>query len=294
MSKAGPLLVIGGSGLLGEALTAELHSSGMPSLAPSRNRLELARAGELAEYIEDQRPSALINAAAFTDVARAELPDSLSELMLLNVQAPRVMAESCARLAIPFVHISTDYVFDGAKGSPYREDDAVSPLQVYGRSKLEGEHAVRQADPTAMVIRTSTLFGPGRRARPHYIDAVLRKASAGGPLELVRLPVSSPTYAPDLAIAILRLLEAGAEGTVHVANGGSCSRMELAVEAMRLAGPAFRAEIVERAEAADGPARPSYSVLDGSRYAELTGRSMRSWSEALAAYIAHHPAGILP
>jgi dTDP-4-dehydrorhamnose reductase len=294
MSLAGPLLIIGGSGLLGEALTTELSTAGQRFLAPARGQLDLAREGELERYIDDQRPSALINAAAFTDVARAELPESLPEVSLLNLLAPRRMAQACARLHIPFVHISTDYVFDGAKSSPYREDDAVSPLQVYGRSKLDGENAVRETCPAAVVVRTSTLFGPGRRARPHYIDAVLRKASCGGQLDLVRLPISSPTYAPDLALAILRLLDAGAKGTVHVSNAGSCSRMELAVEAIRLAGPAFRVNVGERAESAEGPARPSYSVLDGSRYIKLTGRSMRSWSEALAAYIDNHSASILP
>jgi dTDP-4-dehydrorhamnose reductase len=294
MSEAGPLLVIGGSGLLGEALTAELRDAGRSFLAPARERIDLAREGELERYVDDCRPSALINAAAFTDVARAELAECLPEVTLLNLDAPRRMARACVRLGIPLVHVSTDYVFDGAKGNPYVEDDAVSPLQVYGRSKLDGENAVREIYPAAVVVRTSTLFGPGRRARPHYIDAVLRKASGGGRLELVRLPVSSPTYAPDLALAILRLLESGAEGTVHVANGGSCSRMELATEAIRLAGPGFRVEVGERAEDGDGPARPAYSVLDGSRYAELTGRSMRSWSEALAAYIENHPSSILP
>jgi len=285
MAERGAVLVIGESGLLGEALKVELRRSGRPFLAPPLGLVDLAREGELEAYCDEQRPAALINAAAYTDVARAEDAACLPEVMLLNVQAPRRMADLCSRRDIPLLHVSTDYVFDGSKGEPYREDDAVSPLQVYGSSKLEGEQAVLAAHPSALVVRTSTLFGPGRRERPHYVDAVLRRARERGELELVRPPVSSPTYTPDLALAMLRLLEAGATGVAHVVNQGACSRMEFALEAIRLAGLADRVKVDERPEPAGGPARPPYSVLDGQHYSELTGRTMRSWNEALAAYI---------
>jgi dTDP-4-dehydrorhamnose reductase len=285
MTEQGAVLVIGESGLLGEALKVELRRSGRPFLAPPLEIVDLAREGELVAYCDEQRPAALINAAAFTDVARAEDAECLPEVMLLNVHAPRRMAELCSRLEIPLLHVSTDYVFDGSKGEPYCEDDAVYPLQVYGSSKLEGEQAVLVAHPTAVVVRTSTLFGPGRRERPHYVDAVLNNAKRLGELQLVRPPVSSPTYTPDLALAMLRLLEAGASGVVHVVNRGACSRMEFAREAIRLAGLADRVKIGERPEPAGGLARPPYSVLDGKRYSELTGRTMRSWKDALAAYL---------
>jgi dTDP-4-dehydrorhamnose reductase len=285
MANNRALLLIGEAGLLGEALKAEMIRGGRAFLAPPLETLDLAREGELEEYVDEQRPSALLNASAFTDVARAEDPAALPEVRLLNIEAPRRMAALCSKHGIPLLHVSTDYVFDGTKGAPYREDDAVSPLQIYGSSKLEGEEAVRETHAPAVVIRTSTLFGPGRREQPHYIDAILRAARERGELRLVRLPVSSPTYTPDLALAMLRLLDAGATGVVHVANGGACSRMEFALEALRLAGLAGSVKVRERPEDAGGPARPDYSVLDGSRYSELTGRSMRSWEEALAAYI---------
>jgi dTDP-4-dehydrorhamnose reductase len=280
------LLLIGEAGLLGEALKSELLRSGRAFLAPPMSVVDLARAGQLERYVDERRPSALVNASAFTDVARAEEPAALPEVRLLNVEAPHRMAKLCSLHGIPLLHVSTDYVFDGRKGEPYREDDAVRPLQVYGSSKLEGEKAVREAHPPALVIRTSTLFGPGRRERPHYVDAVLRAARERGQLELVRPPVSSPTYTPDLALAMLRLLAARASGVVHVVNRGACSRMDFALAALRLTGLADSVRVSEREEAAGGPARPPYSVLDGSLYSELTGRAMRGWQDALAAYLA--------
>jgi dTDP-4-dehydrorhamnose reductase len=285
MAENGAVLVIGESGLLGEALRAELRRCGQPFLSPPLHLVDLAREGELEAYFDEHRPSALINAAAFTDVARAEAAECLPEVKLLNVDVPRRMAKLCKRHGCSLLHVSTDYVFDGSKGEPYREDDAVAPLQVYGSSKLEGEKAVREIHPSSLVVRTSTLFGPGRRERPHYVDAVLRTARHRGELELVRLPVSSPTYTPDLALAMLRLLEAEATGVVHVVNGGACSRMAFALEAIRLAGLTESVKVSERAEPSGGPARPPYSVLDGTRYSELTGRTMRSWNGALAAYL---------
>jgi dTDP-4-dehydrorhamnose reductase len=286
METEKPILIIGESGLLGEALRAELVRRQRPHRVPPLSELDLTREGSIAACLDRSRPAAVINAAAFTDVARAELPQHLDEVMLVNRDGPGWLATACARRGLPLVQVSTDYVFDGRKTAPYREEDPVGPLQAYGRSKLEGERAVMAAHPGALIARTSTLFGPGQRSRPHYVEAVLRQAERGGKLGLVRLPVSSPTYAPDLALALLRLLEAGAEGVVHVANRGFCSRFELASEAIRLAGYAERVELSERPESGSGPARPDYSALDLTRYARLTGAPPRSWQEALAEFIA--------
>ena len=167
----------------------------------------------------------------------------------------------------------------------------MAPFQPWGRSTLEGEQSLHEAHPGALVVRTSTLFGPGRRSRPHYVDAVLRQARAKKRLELVRLPVSSPSYTPDLAEALLRLLDVEAAGVVHVVNRGACTRIEFAQEAMRLAGPAYAAEVVERSDTPGGPARPAYSVLDVGRFGRLTGTSPRSWQAALAEYLQENPPG---
>lgn len=291
MNDARRVLLLGSSGLLGRALAGALARRDRPFDAPDEGRLDLTLSGAVESFLSGREYAAVINAAAYTDVTHAEQADQHDAVMRLNRDAPRELARACARSGLPLAHVSTDYVFDGSKGEPYREEDAVAPLQFYGLSKLEGEQAVLDAHPAAVVVRTSTLFGPGRRSRPHYVDAVLGQARVKDRLELVRLPVSSPSYAPDLAESMLRLLDVEAAGVVHVVNCGSCTRIELAQEAMRLAGPRYEAEVVERLDSPGGPGRPDYSVLDVARYTGLTGSPPRTWQAALADYLREHLPG---
>ena len=279
-----PWLVIGGSGMLGGAVLDELSARGLAAAAPTRDRFDLEMPDGLAAEIARLAPRAVLNLAAFNDVVGAELPARRDELFRLNRDAPAALARACAAAEIPLVHISTDYVFDGTGTRPYLEDAPTGPLQAYGRSKLEGERQVLGADPRALVVRTSTLYGPGRRGRPHYVDAVLKQAVAGGDLEVVRQPVSSPTYTRDLAIGLLALLEAGVSGVVHFTNAGQCSRLELTIEVMRQSG--LPVSVREKPEPSGSLRRPAYSVLDCSRYEKLTGRSRRAWQAALGDYLA--------
>lgn len=279
------ILVVGASGMLGSALLRVLGSRRLGHVAPTRHEFDLER-GDIAAGLAVIGPSAVVNAAAYTDVARAELIAEREAVFRLNRDAPAELARACRVLGVPLVHLSTDYVFDGNKTTPYREDDLPAPLQVYGQSKLEGERAILETHDTALVVRTSTMYGPRRGDRRHYVGAVLSQARERDRLEVVRLPVSSPTYSLDLAAALIDLLETGARGIVHVVNHGGCSRGELALEIVRLAGLAASTEVHERAPAADPPRRPSYSVLDTSRFTELTGRTMRPWQDGLAAYLA--------
>jgi dTDP-4-dehydrorhamnose reductase len=285
MSDERHFLIFGGSGQLGTALVSELESRGAPVAAPSRSEVDLL-CGDLASALVRWSPAAVIYAAAYNDVNGAELEANRNEVFRLNRDAPAELARACAGRGLPFVHVSTDYVFDGAQGEPYREDDPTRPLQVYGRSKLAGEGAVLAADPDALVVRTSTLFGASRRNGSNFVRAVLTRARTEAALDVVRLPISSPTYAADLARALLHLSDAGARGLVHVTNAGGCTRLELAVEAIRVAGLAGRVAVRERAQPPAGAPRPAYSILDTTRYAALTGRSMRPWRETLQDYVA--------
>jgi dTDP-4-dehydrorhamnose reductase len=286
----GPTVVLGASGLLGGALIRCLQRRGVRCVAATRRRVDLARPEGIAPALADLDPGTVINAAAFTAVDLAEDPQRRREVFLVNREGPAAVARLCAARRIPMVHLSTDYVFDGSKRVPYDEDDAPRPLQVYGTSKLEGERAVREAHPAALVVRTSTLFGDGRTARPHYVEAVLRQSLQRRVLEVVEGPVSSPTYAPDLAAAILKLLERGARGVVHVVNGGGCSRLELARATLDLAGREA-VEIRTRHAPPSAVFRPDYSVLGTSRFHSVTGTAMRPWREALAIYLRDTRAG---
>ncbi len=287
MSENLKILILGGSGQLGTALLRELGARGTSVAAPPRSEIDLL-VGPLGPALEAHRPTVVLNATAYNDVAGAEQVSGREAAFLLNRDVPAELSRISARLGIPFVHVSTDYVFDGRSRKPYREDDTVSPLQAYGLSKLEGERAVLETNPTSVVARTSTLYGRGRRGGSNYVDAVLARARVSSTLEVVRPPVSSPTYAGDLAAALVALMEAQATGLVHVVNGGACSRLELAAEAIRLVGLGGQVQLDERPPSADGPLRPVYSALDTSRYTEITGRTMRPWRAALQEYLTRY------
>jgi dTDP-4-dehydrorhamnose reductase len=292
---SGGILVLGGTGLLGHAVAAELTRRGRAFTAPPRAALDLLDAPGLALRLEALRPAAILNLSGFTDVGAAERPENRSAAIALNAELPGLLAAACARLAVPFVHVSTDYVFDGAKAAPYLEDDPVHPLQVYGATKLEGERAALAANPRGLILRVSTLYGPVRPQRPAYVDAILaqaraRAAEGGGALTVVEPPVSSPTYAPDVAPALVDLFERGAAGIVHVVNDGAASRLELAAAAVSLAGLADRVTVGVRPEPPNTLRRPAYSVLDTGKLFRLIGRRLPPWKDALARYIAREVA----
>jgi len=287
---SGAVFVLGGTGLLGRAVAAELTRRGRAVTAPPRAAFDLADGAAIGARLNALRPAAIVNLAGFTDVAAAERPENRSSVIALNAELPAALAAACARLAIPFVHVSTDYVFDGAKAAPYLEGDPVNPLQVYGATKLEGERAALERNPRVLILRVTTLYGPGRPQRAAYDDAILTQARArvaegGGTLEVVEPPVASPTYAPDVAPALVDLLDRGATGIVHAVNDGAASRLELATAAVALAGLSDRVRVGVRPEPPNALRRPAYSVLDTSKLNHLLGRRLPSWKDALGRYL---------
>ncbi len=284
------ILVLGGAGLLGRAVQAELTRRRREFDAPDHAALDLLDRTALLERLDGRRPSAVINLAGFTDVGAAERPENAAAAAALNTEIPGWLAGATAERHIPFIHVSTDYVFDGAKRAPYVEDDPVHPLQVYGATKLAGEEAVTAANPGALIVRVSTLYGPDRAHRPAYVDAIRVQASAlaekgGGELAVVEHPVSSPTYAPDVAEALVELWDRGVTGIVHTVNDGGASRLELARATVRLGGFAARVGVVTRPEPAGSLARPAYSVLGTDKLAGLIGRRLAPWADALRRYL---------
>jgi len=280
-----PVVLLGGSGLLGQACAAYLAEVGVLVGVPAREEVDLSRPEQAEAAIAALRPRLVINTAAFADVTRAEQPENHEQVFTVNRDGAAAVARACARLECGLIHVSTDYVFDGRSTTAYREDDDVNPLQIYGESKLAGEREVAAAWPSALIARTSTLFGPGHSLRVHYVDAILTQAARFAELLVVETPVSSPCYTPDLARALLTLAEREARGVVHVANGGECSRLELARAVVELAGLAGQVEVRTRPEEHSALRRPGYSALDGTRHALLTGHPLRHWKEALAEYI---------
>ena len=284
--------VTGCRGQLGSALLERLARDGVDASGADIDDFDVAD----ERAVRDRsallpRPLVWVNCAGFTQVDRCEREPELARRA--NAQAPAVLARACAEAGARFVHVSTDYVFSGDAKRPYREDDPTGPRCVYGSTKLEGDLAVLAASREFLVMRTSWVFGKGR----NFIAAVLAQAaarrdgSASGPLRVVDDQLGRPTYAVDLADAIVRLVAAGAHGVVNFANQGIASWWDLARHALDEAGYADIA--IDRIKTNDlktDAVRPAWSVLDTS-LAESLGVSPRRWQDAVSAYLSspHSP-----
>jgi dTDP-4-dehydrorhamnose reductase len=280
---AGPVLIAGAGGMLGTALQRVLTARGVPFAAPREGGFDItdvaAVAAATTAFAAENPGGLLVNAAAYTNVERAE--DDPDAAFRVNEHGARLLAEAARASGLAFVHVSTDFVFDGAKLGAYVETDEPNPLSVYGASKLAGERAVAEAYPDALMVRTAWVFGPGGANFP---SKVLALAQAGGPLRVVTDERGSPTYTVDLAAGLLDLEGAGAVGLYHLAGSGSCSRYELAVETLRLAGSDVAVEQVVSTDFATKARRPLNSVLDRAKAAAL-GVAMPDWRDALGRFV---------
>lgn len=279
------VLVIG-RGQLAQAL---LRSGARFSLAAlGRPELDFDRPETIEPALARYAPFAIVNAAAYTGVDAAESDPARASRA--NRDGPATLTRFCAARAIPFVHVSTDYVFDGTKGAPYVETDAPAPLNVYGASKLAGEQAVLDADPRAVVLRTAWLISPRGR---NFVRTILAERLRPGPLRVVADQRGSPTAAGDLAAVILRILEriAGTEwqreygGLFHAAGAGDASWFELAqavAEAAGRRGIAFPPIVpIATRDHPSAARRPADSRLDCGRLARVFGLSFPDWRRSL-------------
>lgn len=282
------VLIAGAGGMLGTALQLVCTERGVEVAAPAEGTFDItspeAVAHTVAAFAERHRDGVLVNAAAYTNVERAE--DDRERAFLVNQYGAALLAEAAKREGVRLAHVSTDFVFDGALDRAYRESDAPHPLSVYGASKLAGEIAVEAADQTALVVRTAWVFGPGGANFP---TKILERAAVQPALDVVFDEIGSPTYTVDLAAGILDLIDAGARGLFHLAGSGWCSRFELAREVLRLAGregvtvrPVTQATFPTKAH------RPANSVLDCSKAAGL-GVTMPEWHDSLARFVRSLP-----
>lgn len=275
------VLVTGGTGMLGSDLVVLLTSAGYEVLARTKSDLDVTDSGQVSRTFRELRPDVVVNCAAFTKVDACETDPRAFQV---NAGGAANLADACGHVGAQLTQISTDFVFDGQKGAPYREDDPVHPLSAYGRSKRAGEEEALRL-PGSLVVRASWLFG---RSGWNFIEAILKQVEAGRPrLSVVVDQVGRPTSTTDLSEAILALLEAGATGVYHFANRGEVSWNEFAREILWLAG---RVEIPVDPVASDSLARPArrpvYSVLDTGKYERLTGRPIRHFRDPLAEYLA--------
>jgi dTDP-4-dehydrorhamnose reductase len=269
------IVVTGAEGQLGRSLQQALSGSDLFLVdLPEHDVAERRIAGTIAE----SQPDLVIHAAAMTDVDGCERdPDSAFRV---NALGTRNVAEACRLCDATLLYVSTDFVFDGTKGEPYLELDEPNPICVYGKSKLAGELHVRELLTRYYIVRTAWLYGQGGR---NFVTKILELAAHRDELSVVTTEVGSPTYAPDLAAAIARLIEYPLYGTYHLVNEGSCSRFELAESILELAGRRRTAlhgvQHYERLATV-----PANAVLRNSSASTQLGITLRPWQEALRAY----------
>ncbi|ABE63799.1 dTDP-4-dehydrorhamnose reductase [Nitrobacter hamburgensis X14] len=282
----GPVLVVGKSGQLARCLQEAAIRRNLALVSVGRPELDLERGDDLAETVTAMSPAAIINAAAYTAVDRAEAEPKRA--YRVNRDAAGRMAAVAREQGIPFIHVSTDYVFDGRKHSPYREDDQTGPLNVYGRSKLEGEAAVLKVDPGAIVLRTAWVYSPYGQ---NFVRTILRLSATQPAVLVVSDQYGSPTSALDLAEAILTIVhQARADhgsvgGIYHLTAQGDVSWHDFATAIFEqlarrgLPVPDLQAIITD-----DYPTparRPANSRLDCSKAAQVFGVRLPHWHSSL-------------
>lgn len=252
---------------------------------------DLSDARRTSEALRAVAPDVVVHAQAQSDVDQCELDPV--EARAQNVEATRHVVEALRPTATRLIHVSTDYVFDGRKGSPYDEQDTPHPISVYGRTKLEAERVVL-GYTGGIIVRPSTLFGPGRM---NFCDRVVQAALEGATVEAFEDQATSPSFTEDVADAIGELLVALARGHAdhlriyHVANAGGCTRLDFAHRIVDLLGRSRSCVRSVRMAAQSRPApRPAMSILTTVALPGVIGRRPRSWHEALHAYLRQrHP-----
>jgi dTDP-4-dehydrorhamnose reductase len=281
------VVIIGANGQLGADLMAACTRRGQLAVGLTHADVELSDVASISAALDRVGAGVIVNTAAMHNVEACERDPARS--FAVNALGARHLAQESERLGATLVHVSTDYVFDGAQRRPYVETDVPRPLNAYGVSKLAGEHFVTTLARRHFVVRTSGLYGANpSRAKAgglNFVRLMLKLAKEKGRVKVVTDEVVTPTYTADLAEQILELTETTAYGTYHATSGGSCSWNELAREIFRQAAPDT---IVDDACAADFPrpvARPLYSVLDNRALRTLGIDHMADWRDALSRYL---------
>jgi dTDP-4-dehydrorhamnose reductase len=280
----GNVVLLGSAGQLAFDL-ARTCESGSEPVRLARTDLDICDASAVRETLTRLRPALVLNCASYNEVDRAE--DDRAGAFAVNAEAVGTLAAACQALGATFVHFSTDYVFDGRKKTPYLEDDAPGPLSVYAESKLAGERLARERCERTFVIRVCGLFGVGRRpdARPNFVETMLRLAAGGKPIRVVRDQVLTPSYTLDLARKTWRIVTLGAPGIYHLTNGGEISWFDFTRELFSLRGLQPSLTPVTAAEFGARAKRPAYSVMGHGRLKALGEDDLRSWRDALVAYL---------
>jgi dTDP-4-dehydrorhamnose reductase len=282
------ILVIGAKGMLGRDLVKILHSTFHTHQDSNREILEwdideidIREEKKTVNQIESFRPEIVINVAAYTDVDGCESNEE--KAFAVNAEGMKHVALGALRCRAKVVYLSTDYIFDGKKREPYLEDDAPNPLNVYGRSKWKGEQYVRELVKDVLIVRTQWLYG---RYGNNFVTSILRQAGEKKVLSIVNDQIGSPTYTVDLSEAISVLLQYDARGVFHIANSDLCTWYTFGQAILKHSGMERVKVIPISSKELGRPAiRSAYSVLNCQKLKQVTGMTLRPWSEALRDFL---------
>ena len=281
MMRDAPILLTGGTGQVGQAVLRQAAERGLEIFAPNRTQMDLTNVQSIADMVASRQWSVVINCAAYTAVDRAETDAELAEQV--NAVAPAIFAAETAKRDIPIVHVSTDYVFDGTKDSPYTEEDDVNPLGVYGRTKEMGEAAVRKLNSRHAIIRTAWVVSA---CGANFLNTMIRLASERPEISVVDDQIGCPSNASDIAQALLNVAhQSGRYGTWHLVNGGEASWFDLATrlfaEMARRGLPTPNVHAIPTSQYPTPAKRPGNSRLSTAAIERDFGIHPRHWHDAV-------------
>ncbi|MCF8563262.1 dTDP-4-dehydrorhamnose reductase [Alicyclobacillus tolerans] len=282
------VLVTGANGTLGQEVLRILKDRTVPHTGMTRQDLDVTDFGAVVAAVEKVRPHAVIHCAAYTKTDEAEARADLA--YAVNAYGTRNVAVASAQLGSKFVYVSTDYVFDGAKGSPYHEFDPVNPLNTYGKSKLAGEQMAKTYCPQSFIVRTSWLYGGSGN---HFLRKIFQWTQQNQELRVVRDEIGSPTYARDLAGFLIDLVETEKFGVYHACNRGTCSRYELACQAFAVAGIQAHVTAIQIKDLSLPTRRPMCSPLDDMAIRLNGFPPFRPWQDALREFITQYGSSLM-
>jgi dTDP-4-dehydrorhamnose reductase len=273
--------VVGSAGQLGRELLRVLAGGHHIGVGHDIDHVDIREPASVRSLLGEVGPDVVINCAAWTRVDAAESEPEAARR--INAHGPRVLAEECRRRGIRLCHVSTDYVFDGTSIEPLDESAVPRPQSAYGRTKLEGEEAVRSVLSQHQIVRTAWLYG---QRGPNFVLTMLRLARERGELRVVADQHGTPTWTGHLAPAIVRLVELGTTGTFHLTNAGSTTWFGFAQAIVEDAALDVPVIPLNTADYPTPAPRPAYSVLDNRAWRELGERPLPAWRAGLRSYLA--------
>lgn len=273
------ILITGANGQLGSELRAlQAKYPAFQLIGTDRNVLPIQDAAAVQSWFAQHQPAFCINAAAYTAVDKAETNEA--DAYDINATATGILAAACAAHGTKFIHVSTDYVFNGSSADPYTEDQPTDPINVYGASKLKGEELAREQNPDSIIIRTAWVYSEFGN---NFVKTMLRLMKERESLNVVSDQVGAPTYAADLASAIMQIIDGGQwkAGIYHYSNQGRISWYDFAVAIRDLSGLGCAVNPIPSAQYPTPARRPSFSLLDTHKITTTFGLSIPEWKESL-------------